>query len=114
MKSLLELLDCEHVIAPAMLTWAFEFEGKPYFDGYRTLATNGVDKPVLNFVRMAGLMRGDRVKVVSSGATPLDSILTQGVRQTPDIDALATRATSEAALLLWNYHDDDAAAPGAP
>ncbi len=41
-----------------MLTWAFEFEGKPYFDGYRTLATNGVDKPVLNFFRMAGLMRG--------------------------------------------------------
>ena len=44
-----------------MLTWAFEFEGQPYFDGFRTLATNGVDKPVLNVFRMAGLMRGDRV-----------------------------------------------------
>jgi len=34
----------------------FEFEGQPYFEGFRTLATNGVDKPVLNFFRMAGLM----------------------------------------------------------
>ena len=111
MKGLLELADREHVNLLAMLTWAFEFEGKPYFDGYRTLATNGVDKPVLNFFRMAGLMRGDRLTVVSSGATPVESILTQGVRQAPDIDALATRATGEASVLLWNYHDDDLAAP---
>ena len=51
-----------------MLTWAFEFEDQPYFDGFRTLATNGIDKPVLNFFRMAGMMRGDRVKVESSDA----------------------------------------------
>ena len=50
-----------------MLTWAFEFEGQPYFDGFRTLATNGIDKPVLNFFRMAGMMSGDRVKVESNG-----------------------------------------------
>ena len=37
-----------------MLTWAFEFEDQPYFDGFRTLATNGIDKPVLNVFRMAG------------------------------------------------------------
>ncbi len=24
-----------------MLNWAFEFEGKQYFEGFRTLATNG-------------------------------------------------------------------------
>src|SRR5258708_29043850 len=35
-----------------MLTWAFEFEGQPYFDGFRTVATNGIDKPVLNVFRM--------------------------------------------------------------
>ena len=40
------------------LTWAFEFEDQPSFAGFRTLATNGVDKPVLNIFRMAGLMRG--------------------------------------------------------
>jgi xylan 1,4-beta-xylosidase len=113
MKGLLELAEREHVNLLAMLTWAFEFEGKPYFDGYRTLATNGVDKPVLNFFRMAGLMRGNRVSAISSEAVPLDDILTHGVRQGPDVDALATGAPGEASVLLWNYHDDDIAAPGA-
>ena len=58
-----------------ILTWAFLFEGQPYFDGFRTLATNGIDKPVLNYFRMAGLMRGDRVAVTSTGAVPLDAML---------------------------------------
>ena len=57
-----------------MLTWAFQFEDQPYFDGFRALATNGIDKPVLNLFRMAALMRGDRVKTESSGRTPLDRI----------------------------------------
>jgi xylan 1,4-beta-xylosidase len=113
MKGLFELADREHVNLISMLTWAFEFEGKPYFDGYRTLATNQVDKPVLNFFRMAGLMKGNRVMAMSSGAASLDNILAQSVRQEPDIDALATTATGEACVLLWNYHDDDVAAPGA-
>ena len=42
---------------------------------FRTLATNGIDKAVLNVFRMAGMMRGDQVKVSSSGAAGLDSIL---------------------------------------
>jgi len=63
---------------------------------------------------MAGLMRGGRVAAISSAAAPLDSILAHSVRQGPDIDALATSSTGEAAVLLWNYHDDDVAAPGAP
>jgi xylan 1,4-beta-xylosidase len=97
-----------------MLTWAFEFEGKPYFEGYRTLATNGVDKPILNLFRMAGLMRGDRVEAHSSGAVDLDAILSGGVRAAPDIDALATRAEHEMAVLIWNYHDDDVAVAPSP
>jgi xylan 1,4-beta-xylosidase len=113
MKGLLDLADRDHVNLLGMLTWAFEFEGKPYFEGYRTLATNGVDKPVLNFFRMAGLMRGNRVATTSSGAATLDSILENSVRLAPDIDALATSATGEASVLLWNYHDEDVAAPGA-
>jgi xylan 1,4-beta-xylosidase len=113
MKGLQELADREQVNLAGMLTWAFEFEGKPYFEGYRTLATNGVDKPILNIFRMAGLMHGNRVMTVSSGAASLDNILSHGVRQTPDIDGLATAAPGEASVLLWNYHDDDVAAPGA-
>ena len=113
MKGLLQLADRDQVNLLGMLTWAFEFEGKPYFEGYRTLATNGVDKPVLNFFRMAGLMQGDRVPAMSSAAAPLETILRAGVRQAPDIDALATTAAGEAAVMVWNYHDDDVAAPGA-
>ena len=112
MKGLFELADRDHVNLLSMLTWAFEFEDKPYFDGYRTLATNGINKPILNFFRMAGLMKGDRIAVASSGAVSLDSILKDSVRQAPDVDALATRAQQEAAVLLWNYHDEDVPAPG--
>lgn len=34
------------------LTWAFEFEEQPYFAGFRVLATNDIDLPVLNVHRM--------------------------------------------------------------
>jgi xylan 1,4-beta-xylosidase len=96
-----------------MLTWAFEFEDQPWFDGFRTLATNGVDKPVLNLFRMAGLMRGDRVKTESTGAVGLSAMLTDGVRGNPDIDALSVRGDREISVLAWNYHDDDLPAPDA-
>jgi xylan 1,4-beta-xylosidase len=43
----------------------------------------------------------------------LEAIQQNGVRQAPDIDALATRAPGQAAVLLWNYHDDDIPAAGA-
>jgi hypothetical protein len=67
MKGIMDLSAENQVSVEGMLTWAFEFEGQPYFDGLRTLATNGVDKPILNLFRMTGLMRGDRVEGVSSG-----------------------------------------------
>lgn len=113
MKGLFELADRRQVNLQAMLTWAFEFEGKPYFDGYRTLATNGVDKPILNFFRMAGLMTGERVSATSSAAISLDEILKGSVRHDPDVDAAATSSRGEAAVMLWDYHDDDEPAPGA-
>jgi xylan 1,4-beta-xylosidase len=95
-----------------MLSWSFEFEGKDYFEGFRTLATNGVDKPVLDVFRMAALMSGDRVMMSSTGQVALDVILSKGVTQTPDVDAIATKADREAAVMLWNYHDDDLPAVG--
>jgi xylan 1,4-beta-xylosidase len=113
MKALFDLQDRTKVNLIAMLSWSFEFEGKEYFEGFRTLATNGIDKPVLNVFRMAGLMSGERVKTSSTGQVPLDDILTMGVKQVPDIDALATRAEHEAAVMVWNYHDDDLPAAGA-
>ena len=112
-KALFDLQDRSRVNLLAMLSWSFEFEGKEYFEGFRTLATNGVDKPVLNVFRMAGLMAGERVFTSSTGQVPLDDILSQGVTDTPDVDAIATKADREAAVMLWNYDEDDQPAPGA-
>jgi xylan 1,4-beta-xylosidase len=113
LKSLLQLQDETHVNLLAMLTWAFEFESKDYFEGFRTLSTNGIDKPILNFFRMAGLMAGERVATTSTGEVPLGNLVSAGVRSTPDVDAFATRANREAAVLVWNYDDEDVAAPDA-
>jgi len=63
--------------------------------------------------RMAGLMRGDRVKTESSGRAQLDTILAEGVRGSPDVDALAVRSDRGISVLVWNYHDDDVPAPEA-
>ena len=57
------------------LTWAFEFEDQPYFAGFRVLATNGIDLPVLNVFRMFAKMTGKRVAAESDAAVPLDAIL---------------------------------------
>ncbi len=107
MKGLFELADRYHVNLISMLTWAFEFEDQPYFDGFRTLATNGVDKPVLNVFRMAGMMSGSRVHTESNGDVALDTILKDGVREHSDVDALATLSSHEASALVWNYQDND-------
>jgi xylan 1,4-beta-xylosidase len=105
-----ELATLYKVNLAGSVTWAFEFEDQPYFDGFRDLATNGLAKPVLNVFRMLGRMRGDFVKVESSGALPLDVVRETGVRERPDINAIATRQGGSVAILVWNYHDDDLAA----
>ena len=92
-----------------IVTWAFEFEDQPYFAGFRELATNGVEKPVLNVFRLLGMLGGDWVKVRSNGALPLSKILREGVVDAPDIDGMATRRPRELDILVWNYHDDDVA-----
>jgi xylan 1,4-beta-xylosidase len=97
-----------------MLTWAFEFEDQPYFDGFRTLATNGIDKPILNLFRMDGLMRGERIAVESSAGVNVDALIKNGVREASDIDAIATKSDSTVSVLMWNYHDDDVPAMDAP
>ncbi|MGI9069784.1 MAG: GH39 family glycosyl hydrolase [Bryobacteraceae bacterium] len=113
MKSIFELADRAQANIKGMLTWAFEFEGQPYFDGLRTLATNGIDKPVLNLFRMAGLMQGERVKVESTDGVTVSTLLKEGVHGAPDIDALAVRSDHDISVLTWNYHDDDTPGPDA-
>jgi xylan 1,4-beta-xylosidase len=111
MKALLQLAARDHMNLEGMLTWAFEFEGQPYFAGFRSLATRGIDKPILNLFRMTGRMSGDRIQVESQGAVSLDSLLAGGVPARPDIDALAARSAHKVSVLVWNYQDDDVPAP---
>jgi xylan 1,4-beta-xylosidase len=113
MKTMFELADREKTNIAGAVTWAFEFENQPYFEGFRTLATNGIDKPVLNLFRMAGLMRGNRVPVESSGRVPLNAILSDSVHGNSDVDALAVRGDHELSILAWNYHDESTPAPDA-
>jgi xylan 1,4-beta-xylosidase len=113
-KGLFDLQDRHRVNLLAMLSWSFEFEDKDYFEGFRSLATNGIDKPILNLFRMVALMNGNRVSTSSSGQVPLDEILAKGIHSSADIDAMATKGDREAAVLLWNYHDVDEPAAAAP
>jgi xylan 1,4-beta-xylosidase len=103
-----QLADQYHANLLAAVSWAFEFEDQPWFYGFRDLATNGVDKPVLNVFRMFGKMHGNRVAVDASNMYSLQKIIDSGVRSTTeDIGALATSDTKGATIMLWNYHDDD-------
>jgi xylan 1,4-beta-xylosidase len=106
----LALAQRDNVHLKGMVTWAFEFEDQPYFAGFRELATNGLDKPVLNTFRMLGLLGGEQIEAVSSAALKTDQILSDGVRSAPDIRAIATRSDHGVEVLVWNYHDDDVSA----
>jgi xylan 1,4-beta-xylosidase len=108
-----DLADKHGVNFEGALTWAFEFEDQPFFAGFRSLASNGIDKPVLNVFRLFSLMGGERIEAQSSGAVDLDTMLRAGVRDQADINALASRSNSAVAVMVWNYHDDDLPAPPA-
>jgi xylan 1,4-beta-xylosidase len=108
-----ELSRREQINFAGAVTWSFEFESQPFFEGFRDLATNGLDKPVLNAFRMFGLLGTERLKSSSSAALPVDEVLSAGVRGQPDIGAIATRKNHEIEILVWNYHDADLNVPAA-
>ena len=97
------------------VNWSFEFEDQPWFAGFRDLATNGVNKPVLNVFRMLGKMRGERVAVTGDRTYDAARIQAAGVRGArTDIDALAAKDAHSVSVLVWNYHDDDIIDAGSP
>jgi xylan 1,4-beta-xylosidase len=108
-----ELAEKHGVNLEGALTWAFEFEDQPYFAGFRTLASNGLDKPVLNVFRMFSQMKGRRIKAESDHAVPLAAILKEGVRGEPDVSAQASLDEKALCVLVWHYHDDDLPGPAA-
>jgi xylan 1,4-beta-xylosidase len=95
------------------VTWAFEFEGQPYFAGFRVLSTNGIALPVLNVFRMFGLMGDRRVAVESTGEVDLAAIRQRGVTERADVSALASLRGGKLCILAWHHHDDDIAGPDA-
>jgi len=104
------------VTVEGAVTWAFEFEDQPAFAGFRALATNGIDKPVLNVFRMFGMLGSGRagadwLATESSAALPLQDILAGSVTGAPDVNAVATSDGRTVNLLLWSYHDADVPAP---
>ena len=108
-----DLADRHGVNLEGALTWAFEFEDQPYFAGFRSLATHGIDKPVLNVFRLFSRMGGRRVTVESDGEVSLDTMLTEGVRSRPDVSAIASLDPNRLCILAWHYHDDDVPGPAA-
>ena len=95
------------------LTWAFTFEDQPYFAGFRQLASCGLPLPVLNVFRMFSQMNGQRLTAESDGAIPLELITRRGVREKPDVAALASLDQSKLSIMVWHYHDDDVTGPEA-
>ena len=101
-----ELTDEYGINLKGALTWAFEFEDQEWFAGFRELASHGVDKPVMNVFRMFGMMHGQRV-AVKGNPYPARKVIEEGVRDRPDINAMACFDRNEMTILIWNYHDDD-------
>jgi xylan 1,4-beta-xylosidase len=96
------------------LTWAFEFEDQPPFAGFRALASDGLDLPVLNLFRMFAKMSGQRLVVESSAGLTADTIRARNVRENnPDVSALASLDKNKLAVLVWHYYDDDVPGPDA-
>jgi xylan 1,4-beta-xylosidase len=113
LSNILDLARKEHINLVGTVTWSFEFEDQAPFAGFRELATDGVDKPVLNAFRVFGLLGNERLKATSSAALPSDEVLNTGVRGQPDINVIATHKEREIEILAWNYHDDDVPFPAA-
>ncbi len=108
-----DLADKHGVNLEGALTWAFEFEDHPYFAGFRSLATRGVDKPVLNVFRMFAKMSGQRLPADSNASVPLETMLKSGVRERPDVAALASLDKNKLCVMVWHYHDDQVPGPSA-
>ena len=118
----LELAARRGMRVAGAVTWAFEFEGNcaapaaasppagcldhPWFAGYRSLATHGVDKPVLNALRMLGRLSGRVLPVSNPAALPLHDVLEHGIPGTGTVSAIATRSWHRVNVMVWRYSDD--------
>jgi xylan 1,4-beta-xylosidase len=108
-----ELAEQYGVNLRGALTWAFEFEDQPPFAGFRALASDGLDLPVLNVFRLFAKMGGQRLPVTNTAGFDASAILKAGVRGHPDVMAEAGLTPGKLTVLVWHYHDDDVPGPDA-
>lgn len=105
---LYQLTDQYNINLLGAVSWSFEFENQPWFAGFRDLATNSVNKPVLNVFKMLGMMSGNRVETTSNQMYPLQTVLDSSIRKpSSDIGVLAAKSQNTATVMIWNYHDED-------
>jgi xylan 1,4-beta-xylosidase len=109
----LDLAERHQVNFEGAVTWAFEFEDQPWFDGFRVLSSNGVPLPVFNTFRMFSLLESKRVAVENPSAKEADALIRDGVRKEGDVHAFATRGDRALSVLVWHYHDDGTDGPEA-
>ena len=117
MKDSLTLANHTGVNLAGLVTWSFEFEDQPFFEGFRELATNGIDKPILNAFRLFGMLGPQRLNLASSASAAPDVVLNPAgngnSRKIEGIDGIATSKPSELEVFLWNYHEEDLPGPSA-
>ncbi len=112
LKDTVTLAQRTGVNLAGVVTWSFEFEDQPYFEGFRELATNGLDKPVLNTFRILGMLGGERAKLTSTAAATPESVLQPGSAIVEGVDAIAARRARELDVMVWNYREEDVSGPG--
>ncbi len=105
---LLDLADPQGPRVDGMLTWAFQFEDRETFAGLRTLSTNGIDKPVLNVLRLLSVLGGTQLALDTDRSVNEDAGSgTDGVPPAPELSGIAaTNESGHVQLLLASHHDD--------
>jgi xylan 1,4-beta-xylosidase len=87
------------------LTWAFEFEGREYFEGMRSLSTNGVDKPVLNAFRLFELL--GPLDLATGAADPRTGVRIDTGDASHHLCILPTAwENGRVAVMIASHHDD--------
>ncbi|HTV18589.1 MAG TPA: hypothetical protein VMG12_07965 [Polyangiaceae bacterium] len=109
----LELAARHGIQLEGAVTWAFTFDGQPFFAGFRQVASNGLPMAVFNVFRLFSQLAAEGVPASSSAALPLADMIEHGVRAQPDVGVLASRDSQRLTLLVWHYHDDDLPGPDA-
>lgn len=104
---LIDLCEGAEARVDGMLTWAFQFENREYFEGLRTLSTNGIDKPVLAAFRLFSRLGGRRVGLEVNASSTERGGGEGASPQVPQVAGIATLVgESELRILLVSHADD--------